>query len=270
MKVLRYEISGNDIILYEQDLVLSQTLDCGQAFRWSETPDGGYIGGCLDHTLKISGKDGVFRLENTTEEEFLNIWKRYLDLDTDYSEIKRVFCSDKTLKSACEYSQGMRLLRQDPWEALISYIFSSNNTIRNIKAIVARLYEHYGHFPSPEELLGVSEQDLAYLRCGFRAKYIADAVEKVNSGEVSIERIMNSTYEQGKAELMTIKGVGPKVADCVLLYGFRKTEAMPVDVWIKRALETYYPDGLPECTIGNQGIAQLYLFNYIRNLGKED
>lgn len=262
----KYEVSGNDIILHEKDLILGETLDCGQAFRWYKTAENTYSGYYLDTPLEISGSDGVFTLKNTTEDDFLNIWYDYFDLGTDYSELKARYSADPTLASACEYSRGMRLLRQNPWETLVSYIFSSNNTITNIKKIIARLFEHYAHFPTAEELACESEESLAYLRSGFRAKYILDAAERVASGEISLKAVKAMPYPEAKTELMKIKGVGPKVADCVLLYGLHFVDAFPIDVWIKRALENFYPQGLPECVRGTEGIAQLYLFNYIRNL----
>lgn len=262
----KYEVSGSNIILHEKDLILSETLDCGQAFRWYKVAENTYSGYYLDTPLEISGSDGVFTLKNTTEDEFLNVWYDYFDLGTDYSELKDKYSADPTLANACEYSRGMRLLRQNPWETLVSYIFSSNNTITNIKKIIARLFEHYSHFPSAEELASETEESLSYLRAGFRAKYILDAAERVASGEISLKAVKAMPYPQAKAELMKIKGVGPKVADCVLLYGLHFEEAFPIDVWIKRALETFYPQGLPECVRGTEGIAQLYLFNYIRNL----
>lgn len=263
---MKYNVSGNDIILYENDLDLGETLDCGQAFRWNRTGDDTYSGYYLDSYLEISGRDGVFTLKNTTEDDFLNIWYDYLDLGRDYSALKEQYSTDPTMKEACRYSKGIRLLRQDGWEALVSYIFSSNNNIPRIKGIISRLVEHYGHFPSAIELAQETEESLGYLRSGFRAKYIIDAAQKVALGEISLKQIREMPYPEAKAELMRIKGVGPKVADCVLLYGLNFVEAFPIDVWIKRALETYYPDGLPECIKGSQGIAQLYLFNYIRNL----
>lgn len=122
----KYEVSGNDIILHEKDLILGETLDCGQAFRWYKTADNTYSGYYLDTPLEISGSDGVFTLKNTTEDDFLNIWYDYFDLGTDYSELKARYSADPTLASACEYSRGMRLLRQNPWETLVSYIFSYN------------------------------------------------------------------------------------------------------------------------------------------------
>lgn len=262
---MRYEVDGKDIILYERDLDLDQTLDCGQAFRWYRE-NGVYRGYCVDTPLEISGADGVFRLKDTSEREFSEVWKDYFDLDTDYSQIKAKYSSDETLRAACEFSSGIRLLRQDAWEALVSYIFSQHNNIPRIKGIIERLVTHYGHFPNAEELAAETCESLGYLRCGFRARYVIDAAKKVASGEVSLERCRSLDYEDAKAELMKITGVGPKVADCVLLYGMNFTEAFPIDVWMRRVMSTFYPNGLPECTNGTQGIAQLYLFNYIRHL----
>ena len=137
--------------MYERDLDLDQTLDCGQAFRWYRE-NGIYRGYCVDTPLEISGADGVFRLKDTSEREFSEVWKDYFDLDTDYSQIKAKYSSDETLRAACEFSSGIRLLRQDAWEALVSYIFSQHNNIPRIKGIIERLVTHYGHFPNAEEL----------------------------------------------------------------------------------------------------------------------
>ena len=261
---MNYEVSGGDIILYEQDLVLDDVLDTGQAFRWNRAGENSYIGFCLDHRLEISGSDGRFTLKNTSEDEFLTVWAPYFDLDRDYSELRSLYSQDSVLKAACEFSRGIRLLNQDGWEALVSFIFSSNNNITRIKGIISRLAEHYGHFPTAKELSILTPDDLGYLRSGFRAKYIIDAAQKVASGEVDLKRIRAEDYEAARAELMTIKGVGPKVADCVLLSGFGKTEAFPLDVWMKRVMAEYYENGLPEQFYPTRGIAQLYLFNYIR------
>ena len=267
---MKYEVNGNDIILYEDDLELDNVLDTGQAFRWDKVSENCYFGHCLDHALTISGTGGRFVLKDTTEEDFLAVWSPYFDLDTDYSALRELYSTDETLAKACGFSRGIRLLRQDGWEALVSFIFSSNNNITRIKGIIARLAEHYGHFPSAEELSVETVDSLGYLRSGFRAKYIIDAAQKVSSGEVDLAKVREIPYAEAKAELMKIKGVGPKVADCVLLCGFGKTEAFPIDVWMKRVMEEYYSGGFPEEFYATQGIAQLYLFNYIRKFKGED
>lgn len=266
---MRYEVSGKDIILFEDDLVLDEVLDTGQAFRWDKTGENSYFGRSLDCTLAISGENGRFVLQDTSEEVFLNVWYDYFDLGTDYSALRREYSRDATLREACAFSKGIRLLRQDPWEALVSFVFSSNNNITRIKGIIARLAEHYGHFPKPDELSAETVDSLGYLRSGFRAKYILDAAQKVASGEVDLLKVRQMPYQEAKNELMKICGVGPKVADCVLLGGMYKTEAFPVDVWMRRVLDKYYPGGFPDEFYATRGIAQLYLFNYIRKFREE-
>lgn len=266
---MKYEIKGNDIILHEPSVNLAQTLDCGQAFRWTRNSDNGYSGYYVDKYLEVCEQDDEIIFKNTSEKDFLSVWASYFDLERDYEQLKSIYSSDPTLKAACEYSPAIRLLKQDSWECLVSYIFSQHNNIPRIKGIISRLCEHYGHFPTAGELFRETPESLGYLRSGFRAKYVIDGANKVYNGEVDLDKCQNLPYEEAKAELMKIKGVGPKVADCVLLYGFAKVEAWPVDVWIKRVMQTYYPNGLPKCVIGTQGIAQLYLFNYVRNLQDE-
>lgn len=265
---MKYTIDGRDILLCQPDFSLDETLDCGQAFRWEKacgTEKVTYSGHYLNAPLTISeeGED-VFRLHDTDEETFLSVWKDYFDLDTDYGEIKKRISCDSTMKSACEYATGIRLLRQDPWEALCSFIISQNNNIPRIKGIISRLCEHFGGFPGYAELAPLEPDVLSFLRAGFRAKYIIDAARKLSCGTVSLERISASPIDDARKELMLISGVGPKVAECALLYGMHRTEAFPVDVWIKRVMERWYPDGLPQCCEGIEGIAQQYLFHYIR------
>lgn len=262
-----YTVSGTDIILRQPDFDLDETLDCGQAFRWTKTAGNTYEGYYLNTFLRISAGDepGVFRLHDTDEQTFLNSWYSYLDLSTDYGELKRRFSEDETLAKACAYAGGIRILRQDSWEALSSFIISQNNNIPRIKGIIGRLTEHYGGYPTAEQLIPETEESLAFLRSGFRAKYLVDAVAKITSGELDLDRVAGLPLDEAKAALMTIKGVGPKVAMCALLFGMHKTDAFPVDVWMKRALERWYPNGLPECVKGHEGTAQQYLFHYIRN-----
>lgn len=266
-----YNKNNNDIILYQPDFDLDETLDCGQAFRWLKVPSkykSTYSGFFLDNPLTISYDGECFIFHDIDEDDFLTIWADYFDLLTDYGTIKSCLSSDETLKKACEFAGGIRLLKQDKWECLCSFIISQNNNIPRIKGIISRLCEHYGHFPAAKELALETPDSLGYLRSGFRAKYLVDAAQKTADGSLEFERIPNMPIEAARNQLMTIKGVGPKVAECVLLFGMYRTEAFPVDVWIKRVMENYYPDGLPEVTKGIEGIAQQYLFHYIRNLEK--
>lgn len=265
-----YTIKGKDIILCQRDLDLDNTLNCGQAFRWEIVPSEHfrtYIGHYKRTPLKISQQDkdsGIFILHNTTEKDLLSIWYDYFDLSVDYGELKRRFSEDSVLSRACQYAGGIRLLRQDAEESLISFIISQNNNIPRIKGIIGRLCEIYGGFPSLEDMRGVTPEELSPLRAGFRAKYLADCVQKAAENEIQLDRIKEMPLDEAQKELMKIKGVGPKVAMCVLLFGMYRTDAYPVDVWIKRVNEHFYPNGLPECTQGVQGIAQQYLFHYVR------
>ncbi|MGN0552331.1 MAG: DNA-3-methyladenine glycosylase family protein, partial [Oscillospiraceae bacterium] len=261
-----------DIHLSQPDFDLDETLDCGQAFRWEKTSNSAYHGailynGTLDKQLTIYKEKDYFVLENTSESDLLNVWRDYFDLDTDYGELKRIYSEDETLAKACKYASGIRLLKQNAWEALVSFIISQNNNIPRIKGIIGRLCEENNGFPSVEKLKDSTADDFAYLRAGFRAKYLESCVSLVTSGEISLERISAAPADEARAELMKIKGVGPKVADCTMLYGMYKTECFPVDVWIKRVLAQFYPNGLPEFIKPTAGIAQQYLFHYIRTSG---
>ena len=266
-----YSVKGLDIIVSEADLDLDETLDCGQAFRWKKIDsdyDCTYEGYFLNDYLKVSQvKKGEFIFHNTDENDFISKWISYFDFETDYSKLKKQFSEDETLAKACKFAGGIRLLRQDKWECLISFIISQNNNIPRIKGIIDRLCGHYsGMFPDAEMMSKETPETLAYLRSGFRAKYIADAVKRVQSGETDLDAVAAMPVDQARTELKKILGVGPKVAECVLLFGMHRTEAFPVDVWIKRVLAEYYPDGFPEFAKENAGIAQQYLFHYIRNL----
>lgn len=268
-----YSVKNNDIIVHENDLDLDETLDCGQAFRWKKIESDfqcTYSGSFFNDSLKVSQTSkGNFIFHDTSEEEFLKKWVDYFDFETDYTSLKKQFSEDETLSKACKFAGGIRLLRQNSWECLISFIISQNNNIPRIKGIIDRLCENYsGKFPTAEEMKGVTPEDLQYLRSGFRGKYICDAAESVNSGRVDLSRIAEAPIDEARAALKTIKGVGPKVAECVLLFGMHRTEAFPIDVWIKRVLEEYYPEGFPEFAHENAGIAQQYLFHYIRNINE--
>lgn len=258
------------------DFSLGDTLMCGQCFRWEETAPGVFCGVVGQRRFTVMQDGDTLVLKDCTIQEFDSLWRDYFDLSRDYGAIKKALCTDPALKAAIGFAPGLRVLRQPPWEALCSFIISQNNNIGRIKGIVARLCESFGQpiyedesvvaysFPEASALAGLSEEDLAPLRAGWRAAYILDAASKVCSGEVDLDRLYTCPIDEARKTLRLIKGVGPKVADCVLLYGFSRTEAFPLDVWMKRAMERYYPDGLPDCAKDYPGIAQQYLFHYIR------
>ncbi len=266
-----------------RELNPARTFLCGQCFRWRELADGGFEGIAHGRRLTASVEGETVAIGDLPESEE-RLWREYFDLDTDYSEYIKRLSADKTLAAACRASAGIHILRQDPFETLISFIISQNNNIPRISGIVGRLCESFGEkidaenpiitansdeyyaFPTAERLRGIEPGDLAPLRAGFRARYIADAVEKVNSGVVDFAEIDALPLDKARERLKTIVGVGDKVADCVLLFAFRKLDAFPRDVWVKRIMAQYYPNGLPDCAKGIEGVAQQYLFDYVRNL----
>ncbi len=253
------------------DFSLKDTLDCGQCFRWSES--GGGFDGIVEGRFCHAEQRGDTLLLSTTREDFDALWRDYFDLDRDYAALRREFSTDETLRAALAFAPGIRVLRQRPWETLCSYIISQNNNIKRIKGIIARMCESFGEplcdgrgyaFPSAGRLATLDEQALAPLRCGFRAKYILDAAEKVASGEIDLAALRDMELDEARRTLMSIRGVGPKVAECTLLYGFGRTECFPIDVWIRRAMSELFPAGLPECAVREAGIAQQYIFHYMR------
>lgn len=251
---------------------LALTLDCGQAFRWVQTGDDEWHGVAFSRPLTLRKTENGIELIGTNEADFENIWKPYFDLDRNYDALCERFKQDEHLKKAVEECYGIRLLKQEPWEALCSFIISANNNIPRIKGIIDRLCrllgEHLGGddyaFPTPEKIVEAGIEGIAPIRAGFRAKYIVDAAQKVASGEVDLNKIFDLSLDDGRDELIKVKGVGEKVAQCTLLYGFGKVDAFPVDVWVKRIMAEMYPGGLPECTNGVRGIAQQYLFHWRR------
>jgi len=259
---------------------LPRTLDCGQAFRWEKDEEGFFVGVAYGKIMRVKedGENLIFK--DTPKSDFENIFRRYLDFDRDYKSITDNYLSDEYLRAAVTECSGIRILRQEPWETLCSFIISQNNNIPRIKGIIKRLCISFGEplgggfytFPSAEKLAGKSAEDLSPLRAGFRARYIIDAAKKVSSGEIDLNKIDAGDIDYGRAELQKITGVGKKVAECTLLYGFGKTEAFPQDVWVKRIMAEMYPNGLPECTRGTEGIAQQYLFHWRRTVcdGKEN
>lgn len=253
------------------DLDLAQTLDCGQSFRWVDTGDG-FRGIAFRREVTMRLEGDTLYIDKASEEDFENIWRSYLDLDLDYGKIREEIGNlHPVLREASSYAPGIRILRQEPWEALCTFIISQNNNIKRIKGIVERLCESFGDkisegyaFPTAERLASLDRSEFAPLRAGFRDKYILDAAKKTASGEINLEACYTLPYDEARAELMKIKGVGVKVADCTLLFGMHRIEAFPVDVWMKRALEILFP-GMTASDFGEYaGIAQQYIFHYSR------
>ncbi len=267
-------ISSENFILIPdvRDLDLEQTLDCGQSFRWTKQDDGSFSGVAFGKYVNIS-LDGTDMVIKNAAPEDEKIWREYFDLELDYGKIRGDISKlHPVLEEAARYAPGIRILRQEPYEALCTFIISQNNNIKRIKGIVARLCESFGDeidegvytFPTAERLAELTPDDLAPLRAGFRNRYIIDSAKKVASGEVDLELCKTADYEAARAELMKITGVGVKVADCTLLFGMHRVEAFPVDVWMKRAMEKLFP-GMSANDFGEYaGIAQQYIFHYSR------
>ncbi len=265
-------VNEKNVVLEDvEHLCLDLTLDCGQSFRWKKTENGHWQGIVKGKYLEIEQKGKTIWFFNTSQEDYETIWRVYFDLERDYNQIITSY-KDEHLVKACTAFPGIRILKQDEWEAICSFIISANNNIPRIKGIIERLCENFGDktengysFPSPQKIAQLTVEDLAPIRAGFRAKYIIDAAQKISSGEVDIEKVKSLPFEKAKEELLKIKGVGEKVAQCALLYGFGRVEAFPVDVWVKRILQEMYPQGFPSEYYKTQGIAQQYLFHYRRS-----
>ena len=268
----------NDII-FEKDKIyikniscfdLAQTLDCGQAFRWTQDDTGIWHGIAFGKYIELSNENGNIVITHSNKQDFEKIWHNYFDLNRDYAKIITEVSHDATVAKAANYCSGIRLLNQEPWEALCSFIISQNNNIPRIKGIIERLCENFGQkimggytFPSAQTIAELSVDDLAVIRSGFRAKYIIDAAQKVASGDINLNSLKSIDYDTAREKIMNIKGVGPKVADCVLLYGLGHKNAFPRDVWINRALDQLFDGKIPDCVKDYGGIVQQYIFHYI-------
>ena len=262
-----------------------KTFDCGQCFRFEKTS---IFGNKYEFAGVAYGKYIIFAQDNcneiivynSTKEDYENIWRNFLSLDVDYDKVNSEILNSVNhshMAVATEYSKGLRILRQDKWECICSFIISQNNNIPRIKKIVSSLCEKYGQcvdflgekhysFPTANVLLQAGVDEIFNLKTGFRAKYIIDACEKIVNGKIDLDAIYNEeNFDTCVDNLCKIKGVGLKVASCALLFGFNKTQAFPIDVWIKRVIENRFNNNLDISLFGkNGGIAQQYLFYYER------
>lgn len=275
-------------ILGTKDFLLSQTLECGQCFHFKKIKDEEYLVSAKNKLLHISqeGQDVIFH--NATEEEVQNIWMNYFDLNRDYSAIKtHLMAMDDKLHPAINEMWGVRILNQDFFETLISFIISQNQQIPRIKQIVAALSAACGKplledmyaFPTAKDILALGEEGVKACKAGFRSAYIIDACRKVVDGVINEEELRNLSYEDCIARLKEIKGVGDKVANCVALFSLGKRSAFPVDVWIKRIMEgIYFTEETPVNVIQDfavkrfgefGGYAQQYLFYFARESSKK-
>ena len=265
--------------------------ECGQCFRWNKEEDGSYTGVVGHNVLNVKKNENEVTITGLCSEKIEELCKKYFDLETDYEAIKEKLSKiDDNLKISIEYGKGIRILKQDTWETLISFIISANNNIPRIKGIIERISKKYGKiikwqgkeyytFPTPEELSKASVVDLRKLGLGFRDKRVFETTRLVNTKQIDIyelEKIIHT--KKLREELLKYPGVGPKVADCIMLFSMRRFEVFPIDVWVRRVMtELYFENetkivpnnkqilNYAEETFGNlSGLAQQYLFYWRR------
>ena len=269
-------------IMIRDDFDLSKIADSGQCFRFNLVPesDGLFSVAATDRHIFIrSLGNGRYDLD-CDEEEYDSFWMNYFDLDLSYSEVRRRIDreDDPYLFAASEFGRGIRILRQDPWEMLISFIISQRKNIPAIKASIEKLCAIAGEvirtderigtvysFPTPERLSALSMEQLSSCSLGYRDKYVHQAALDVTSGAVDLAALSELDDARLMEELLKLFGVGVKVANCEILFGYHRLNAFPRDVWINRVLEEHYPDGFNfEAYEPYNGIMQQYLFFYGR------
>jgi len=288
MKIV--EIGNGIVIEGVKDFDGTHTFECGQCFRWTKEADGSYTGVAMERVvnIKTDTEKSTVTIHNTNLEEFHSIWFDYLDLGRDYGEIKKELSKEVILAEAISYGQGMRILKQSPWELLISFIVSANSNIPKISKSLNILSELYGSpieyeekvyyaFPTLEQLEKADLEGINLCRAGYRCKYILDAIKKVQYNEINLEEISKMDITSARKELMKVNGVGPKVADCIMLFSMGKHAAYPVDVWVKRVTEHYFLgkdvaikdiQAYAQEKFGElAGFAQQYMFYYAREKG---
>ena len=254
-----------------KDFQLDHIFDCGQCFRWNRTGLGIYSGMAMGRRVTMEQRGDSLTVTPCTKEEFDTIWRPYLDLDRDYGRIKEILAEkDPVMARACEWGTGIRILRQDLWEVIVSFIISQNNNIPRIKGCIERLCrldgDQYPDFPSAQTLAALEPEDLAPARLGYRARYVIETARQV------AEHGLPQTADQ----VLSLSGVGPKVANCILLFGMKKYDSFPIDVWVRRVMHELY--GFREEDVKGMkafaaaefgefgGFAQQYLFYYMRSL----
>lgn len=243
----------NTIIKDVSDFNLEQTLECGQCFRFYKQDENDYVVVQRNELLHIKQTDNDLIFYGVDSKKVKEVWIPYFDLERDYSKIKEYLLSkDETLKPAIDEKYGVRLLNQEFHEMLISFIISQNKQIPHIKKIVQIISEEYGEyldevngqkyysFPSVEVLGKITEEDYRKMKTGFRAPYLYDASQRLYAGNINAEMFKNLNEQEAVKELTKIKGVGEKVANCVMLFSLGYRSAFPIDVWIKRIMETLY------------------------------
>lgn len=282
-----YYKNGSVIIENAQNFNVERSCLCGQAFRFSKQRDGSMFGVVFQKGIVIKTEDNIIKIENTLEED-IELFSRYFDLERDYQAIEDEIYKDERLRASVPYGTGIRIFNQEPFETLISFIISANNNIKRISAIIEKICvycgekkelengSHYYTFPTPERLAALSEEELFKLGTGYRAPYIVKSARRIADG-YDLLPLKNMPIESARKELLSFSGVGPKVADCILLFSLGFTNAFPIDVWMRRALRELFFDGREpskkeleslNLRLGEySGIVQQYIFNYAREVG---
>ena len=271
---------------------LADIFDCGQCFRWNKQPDGSYTGIFEKNVMNVQKDGDVVTFKGICDGNIKEIVENYFDLNRDYEEIKNKLSQiDENVKKSIEYGKGIRILNQDLWEMIISFIISANNNIPRIKRIIERLAQKYGKeiewngekyytFPTPEELKDVIVEDYRKLGLGFRDIRLYETVHMVLDKKVDLNEMQQNpnTYEV-REQLLSLSGVGPKVADCILLFStLKRFEVFPIDVWVRRVMNELYIKNEDETKVNKKdieklakekfgnlaGIAQQYLFYWKR------
>lgn len=265
--------------------------ECGQCFRWNKQKDDSYTGVFNQNVINVKEKDGKIIFKGICNGNVKEECDKYFDLNTNYEEIKNKLSKiDDNLKNSIKYGEGIRILNQDLWETLISFIISANNNIPRIKGIIERLSKNYGKkikwndeeyycFPTPEELSKASVEDLRKLGLGFRDTRVYETTKMVNENKSILKEIENEKdVKVLKEKLLAFPGVGPKVADCIMLFSLKKLEVFPIDVWVRRVMNELYIKKEDETKVDKKeieklarekygnlaGLAQQYLFYWRR------
>lgn len=251
---------------------IKQILECGQCFRWDKISDTNYIIVAYGRVIEVLQEGDKATIYNSNEEDFNNIWINYFDLERDYDEIKTELAKDEILQKSVDFGYGIRILNQDPFEMLISFIISARNSIPSIKKTVKKICEAWGErieykgveyytFPTPKAIKEATLEDIQGTGASFRSKYIVDTIKNVNEAievkedmennpdkyserpeilDFDLEYIKSLNDDECHVALQKFMGVGAKVADCIMLFSMAKHSAFPVDVWIKRAMIYFY------------------------------
>lgn len=287
---MRIKEEKNKIIIKEQpDFEPCHIFECGQAFRWEKEKDNSYTLVANRKVINVVKNNDDIIINNTNEEDFNNIWLDYFDLNTDYTSIKSLLNNDDIMSKSIAFGHGIRILNQDEFETMISFIISANNRIPMIKKVIENLSQSFGNrigeyngrlyysFPSYEQLANADIELIKACKAGFRSERIKEAAIRMIEEKDVVYNLKNSSYDEALEYLLSYKGIGNKVANCILLFSMKQFSTFPVDVWVRRVMQELY---VPKTTNDKQirefaeskfsnmsGYAQQYLFYYARENG---